>query len=73
MNAVPVALSEIRKHGGWFVSQYVRRSSHMMMPKLYWMCGLWPMPPLISVVLNVCDDAEEAFDVRPHTCIPNNI
>jgi hypothetical protein len=73
MNVVPVALSEIRKYGGWFVSRYVRRSSHMMVLKLYWMCGLRPMPPLISVMLNACDRAEEAFDVRPQTYIPNNI
>jgi hypothetical protein len=64
VNVAHVTLSEIRIHGGWFMSQYVWRTSHVMVSKLSLMRGLQPIPPLILVMLYTHDGTEGAFTMR---------
>jgi hypothetical protein len=58
------------------VSQYMWRSSHVMVLKLSWMCGLWLTPPFIPAMLAMRDGAEgslqcEASGLHPQQIRPN--
>jgi hypothetical protein len=67
---VPTFLSEIKVHGSRFVSQYVRRSSRVMVPKVSWARGLTYVLLLVSVMPDACDGAEGGFRCKASDLYP---
>jgi hypothetical protein len=46
MDPISAFMLEIKKHGGWFMSQYMWRLSHVMMLKVSLTYGLRPIPSI---------------------------